>query len=132
MSRSRRAAVAGGLGLLLVAGSGRAESPRLEDFPNHTADRFVTLHWRLDREGDRVRVSGVMDPGGRPFTSVTLALYGLDAGGRIASQTSTEVGPVSFAPGPAPFTPTLRATGREADYLLGVERFEQPGLRGGR
>jgi hypothetical protein len=132
MSRYRWAATAGALGVLLVAGTGWAQSPRPEDFPNHTADRFVTLHWRLEREGDRVRVSGIMDPGGRPFTAVILALYGLDAGGRIASQTSTEIGPTSFAPRVTPFALTMRATGREANFLLGVERFEQPGLRGGR
>ncbi|HSE96143.1 MAG TPA: hypothetical protein VLD61_09630 [Methylomirabilota bacterium] len=132
MSGYRLASIASALGILLVAGIGGAEPPRPEHFPNHTADRFVTLHWRLDREGERVRVSGIMDPGGRPFTSVILALYGLDAGGRIASQISTEVGPASFAPGSTPFTLTLRVTGREANYLLGVERFEQPGLRGSR
>src|SRR5712691_8579755 len=106
--------------LLVLAGCatpGPIPAPSPADFPMQAADQHFQLHWRLVREGDRVRVEGLMETRAPTVDEVTLVLYGLDREGRIVSR-GLAIVRWGFRREPQTFTVTLRPAGTEERFDL--------------
>ena len=61
------------------------------DLPNRTEQSGITFRWALARDPATVRAVGVMEPGSRPVPWATVALFGVDAGGRVVSRGQTDL-----------------------------------------
>jgi hypothetical protein len=87
------------------------------DLPNHTDQWGFSFRWALAREPTTVRAAGVMESSSRVIPWATLALFGVDASGRVVSRGQTDVRG-GFGRTSLPFEITLRPTGREERFDL--------------
>jgi hypothetical protein len=87
------------------------------DLPNRTEQSGITFRWALARDPATVRAVGVMEPGSRPVPWATVALFGVDAGGRVVSRGQTDLRG-GFGRASLPFEIALRPTGREEQFEL--------------
>jgi hypothetical protein len=113
--RSIRAGMA--LALLSAACTSGAPLTVPADLPNRTEQWGLTFRWALAREPTMVRAVGVMESGSRPVPWATVALLGVDAGGRVVSRGQTDVR-AGFGRTSLPFEIALRPTGREERFDL--------------
>jgi hypothetical protein len=82
----------------------------------------------LQRETSVVRATGRVTPSIDTEVRLTLALFGLDAGGRIVSRGTTYLRS-EFGSRSIPFAVELTPTGREADFELRILNYHVPGVR---
>jgi hypothetical protein len=117
--------------LLLATVAGCAAPARVElpaDLPLRTNDQFFAFQWALQREPTVTRAVGRVRPSFDTEARLTLALFGVDADGRIASRGTTYVR-ADFATQATPFSVELTPTGRETRFELRVLEYQVPGLR---
>jgi hypothetical protein len=131
--RGGRHLAAGGLLLLMGLGAlaACAPGPRIAvpaDLPNTTHEQSFELRWALQREAGAARAIGWVRTLANQEAQLTLALFGLDAGGRIVSRGTTVVR-FRFTRDPEPFVVELRPTGREATFQLRILELMLPGFR---
>lgn len=117
------------LALLFLLGGCASFSPpdRPNDFPLHQTDHvFFDLHWRLDRGDGIVSASGLVE-GTRQgdIATVYLELRGLDKDGHVVSRGlgRTLAGRL-YRWGTLPFFVSLRPTGQEERFELGVWSYD--------
>ena len=116
---------------MLAALAGCAVPPRIEvpsELPLRTNDQLFALQWALQREASVVRAVGRVSPSFDTEARLTLALFGVDAGGHIVSRGITYLRS-DFNRQPIPFAVELTPTGREASFELRVLSYHIPGLR---
>ena len=116
---------------MLAAVAGCAAAPRIDvpaELPLQTNDQLFTIRWALQREASVVRAVGRISPSFDTEARLTLALFGVDAGGRIVSRGITYL-QSDFNRQPIPFAVELTPTGREASFELRVVNYHVPGLR---
>jgi hypothetical protein len=129
--KARRVARHGWLLMALLAFGACAERPRIAvppDLPNTTREQFLTLRWALVREPGRVEAVGQAEASGSNWDA-TIALEGVDAGGRVVSRGVRVLRP-GFGPGPTPFQVDLVPAGGEREFRLRVvhaQQFARPG-----
>jgi hypothetical protein len=105
------------LALLSAACTSSAPLAIPADLPNRTDQGGFTFRWALAREPATVRAVGVMESGNRPVPWATVALFGVDAGGRVVSRGQTDLRG-GFGRTSLPFEIALRPTGREERFDL--------------
>jgi len=115
LTRGGRAWLA--LALLSAACAGGAPLAIPADLPNRSDQGGFTFRWALAQEPDSVRAAGVMESRTRPVPWATVALFGVDAGGRVVSRGQTDLRG-GFGRTSLPFEITLRPTGREERFDL--------------
>jgi hypothetical protein len=115
LTRGIRAWVA--LALLSAACASSAPLAVPADLPNRTEQWGYTFRWALDREPAAVRAVGVMESTSRPVPWATVALFGVDAGGRVVSRGQADLRG-GFGRMSLPFEIALRPTGREERFDL--------------
>lgn len=115
LTRGVRAYLA--LALLSAACAGGAPLEIPADLPNRSDQGGFTFRWALTREPASVRAAGVMESRTRPVPWSTVALFGVDAGGRVVSRGQTDLRG-GFGRTSLPFEITLRPTGREERFDL--------------
>lgn len=116
---------------MLSALPGCATPARIEipaELPLQTDDQLFHMQWALHREATVVRAVGLVRPSTDSEARLTLALFGVDAQGRIASR-GTAYLQSEFDRRPIPFAIEITPTGREARYELRVLEFHIPGAR---
>jgi hypothetical protein len=116
---------------MLAAVAGCAATPRMDvpaELPLQTNDQLFTIRWALQRETSVVRAVGRMTPSIDTEARLTLALFGMDAGGRIVSR-GTSYLRSDFGSRSIPFAVELTPTGREASFELRILDYHVPGLR---
>jgi hypothetical protein len=104
-------------------GAALAPLPAPADLPYHaTQPPFLTLHWRLDRTGDKVAAVGVLELGQADrLVDVGLTIEGLDKDGRIVSRGLTRLQPRAFVGDVRwPLAVSLRPTGTEDRFVVRV------------
>jgi len=109
------------LGVVLLATACAAPS-RIEvpaELPNTTQEQFLTLRWALVREAGRVRAVGMAQSSMGIEWDAALELLGLDAQGRVVSQTSSVVRS-GFGAAATAFEVALVPRGGEAAFRLHV------------
>jgi hypothetical protein len=110
--------------LAVLAGCAAAQPAlRPADLPEHLAESPIVLHWRIDREPDRVTAVGLVEIPHTPerVENVTVELQGIDAQGRVVSRNREFVSPRSFTGAePWPFRVSLRPTGTEERFTVRV------------
>jgi hypothetical protein len=109
------------LGVVLLASACAAPS-RIEvppELPNTTQEQFLTLRWALVREAGRVRAVGTAQSSMGIEWDAALELLGLDAQGRVVSQTSSVVRS-GFGAAATAFEVALVPRGGEAAFRLHV------------
>ncbi len=109
------------LGAVLLASACAAPS-RIEvppELPNTTQEQFLTLRWALVREAGRVRALGMAQSSMGIEWDAALELLGLDAQGRVVSQTSSVVRS-GFGAAATAFEVALVPRGGEAAFRLHV------------
>jgi hypothetical protein len=109
------------LGVVLLASACAAPS-RIEvppELPNTTQEQFLTLRWALVREAGRARAVGMAQSSMGIEWDAALELLGLDAQGRVVSQTSSVVRS-GFGAAATAFEVTLVPRGGEAAFRLHV------------
>lgn len=109
------------LGVVLLASACAAPS-RIEvppELPNTTQEQFLTLRWALVREAGRVRAVGMAQSSMGIEWDAALELLGLDAQGRVVSQTSSVVRS-GFGAAATAFEVALVPRGGEAAFRLHV------------
>jgi hypothetical protein len=111
--------------VLAVLAGCAASQPALRpaDLPEHLAESPIVLHWRIDREPDRVTAVGLVEIPQTPerVENVTVELQGLDAQGRVVSWNRAFVSPRTFSGAePWPFRVSLRPTGAEERFTVRV------------
>jgi hypothetical protein len=114
------------LAAVLLA-SGCAVPARIEvppALPNTTQAQFLTLRWALVREETRVRAGGLAESAAGSRWDATVALEGVDGGGRVVSRSSSVIRP-GFGAQPTAFEVELAPGGGEAEFRLRVVRAEQ-------
>lgn len=98
-----------------------------KDFPLHaTYHPFFDLHWRLDREPDKVTAVGLVEATRQGnFSVVYLQLQGMDKDGRVVSHGlgRTWKGNL-YRWETQPFYVALRPTGQEARFDLAVWAYD--------
>ncbi len=94
------------------------------DLPNRTDQWGFSFRWALAREPTTVRAAGVMESSSRVIPWSTVALFGVDGGGRVVSRGQTDVHG-GFARSSVPFEITLRPTGREERFDLVLLRAQE-------
>ena len=105
------------LALLTAACAAPAPLAIPADLPNHTDQWGFSFRWALAREPATVRAAGVMESSSRVIPWATLALFGVDANGRVVSRGQTDIRG-GFGRTSLPFEITLRPTGREERFDL--------------
>ncbi len=126
--RTLRALSAGGA-LALLAGC--ATGPRVDvpaELPLRVNEQLFTIRYALQQEPTVVRAVGRIVPSIDAEARLTLALFGLDADGRIVSRGTTYLRS-EFGDPTIPFAVELTPMGREATFVLRVLEFHVPGLR---
>jgi hypothetical protein len=129
--KARRVSGHGWLLMALLALGACAEQARIAvppDLPNTTREQFLTLRWALVREPGRVEAVGQAEASGANWDA-TIALEGVDAGGRVVSRGVRVLRP-GFGPGPTPFQVDLVPAGGEREFRLRVvhaQQFARPG-----
>jgi hypothetical protein len=117
--------------LATVAGlAGCAGPPRIDvpaELPLQTNDQLFTIQWALQREASVARAVGRVKPSFATEATLTLALFGVDAGGRIASRDTTYI-QSRFDRQPIPFALELTPTGGEARFEVRVLDYHVSGL----
>jgi hypothetical protein len=116
---------------ILTALAGCAAPARIDvpaELPLRTNDQFFAFQWALQREPTVVRAVGLVRPSFDTESQLTLALFGVDGGGRIVSR-GTAYLRAEFSRRPIPFAVELTPTGREARFELRVLDYHVPGLR---
>lgn len=106
-----------GAALAGCAGPTRPAVPA--ELPHLAREQGFELRWALERDAGAVRAIGLARTLAHLEAQLTVALFGVDAGGRIASRGTTVVR-FGFAREPAPFAVELRPTGREATFELRI------------
>lgn len=94
------------------------------DLPNRTDQWGFSFRWALAREPTTVRAAGVMESSSRVIPWSTLALFGVDGGGRVVSRAQTDLHG-GFGRTSVPFEITLRPTGREERFDLVLLRAQE-------
>lgn len=112
--------------LAACAAPARIEVPA--ELPLRTNDQFFTIDWALQREDSVVRAVGRVRSSFDSEATLSLALYGVDAGGHIASRATTYL-QSEFSRQPIPFSLELTPTGRETRFEVRVFSYHLPGLR---
>jgi hypothetical protein len=115
-------------GLAGCAGPARIDVPA--ELPLQTNDQFFAIQWALQRDASEVRAVGRVKPSFNTEATLTLALFGVDAAGRIVSRDTTYL-QSGFDRQPIPFSLELTPTGREARYEVRVLEYHVSGLRMG-
>jgi hypothetical protein len=116
---------------ILMALAGCGETARVEvpaELPLRTNDQLFTIEWALQRDATLVRGVGRITASIDGEATLTLVLFGLDAGGRVVSHGTTYLRS-DFASRWTPFTVTLTSKGREETFELRVLSYHIPGLR---
>ena len=116
---------------MLAAVAGCAAAPRIDvpaELPLQTNDQLFTIRWALQREASVARAVGRVRPSFDAEARLTLALFGVDAGGHIVSRGITYLRS-DFNRQPILFAVELTPTGREASFELRVLAYHVPGLR---
>jgi hypothetical protein len=116
---------------LLATVAGCAAAPRIDvpaELPLQTNDQLFTIRWALQREASVVRAVGRTTPSMDAEARLTLAFFGLDAGGRIVSRGTTYLRS-EFGTPSIPFAVELTPTGSEASFELRILNYHVPGLR---
>jgi hypothetical protein len=116
---------------LLATLAGCAAPARIEvpaELPLRTNDQLFAFQWALQREATAVRAVGMVRPSFDSEAWLTLALFGVDAEGRIVSRGTTYIRS-EFNRQPIPFAIEVTPTGREARFELRVLDYHVPGLR---
>jgi hypothetical protein len=117
-----RLAIAGCLALAVAALVGCASSTRVAvpaELPHTAREQGFEFRWALERDPGTIRAVGLARSLAHLEAQFTLALFGLDGAGRIASRGTTVVR-FGFARDPAPFVVALHPTGREASFELRI------------
>jgi hypothetical protein len=115
-----------GVALTLQAGCGPASG--VDELPLRVNDQLFTLRYALQREPTAVRAVGEAIPSIDTEARLTLALFGVDAAGRIVSR-GTAFLRSTFGSRTIPFAIELVPTGRETGFELRVLDYHVPGLR---
>jgi hypothetical protein len=105
-----------------------APVPQPAELPNLTQDQGFDIRWALVQEPGRVSAVGEVESRAPVLVRVTVALYGVDADGRVV-RTATSTAQTGFTPGPMPFSVSLAPTGREAQFLVRIFSHVPLGLR---
>jgi len=111
--------------------AGCAAPARIEvpaELPLRTHDEFFAIQWALQREATIARAVGVVRPSFDTEARLTLALFGVDAQGRIVSR-GTAYLRSEFSRRPIPFAIEAIPTGREVRFELRVVDYYVTGLR---
>jgi hypothetical protein len=130
-TRGRRRGLGGALVLLGALGTGCAAPSRTDvpaELPLRTNDQLFAFQWALERQPDRVRAVGLVRPSFDAEARLTVALYGVDAAGRITSRGIAYV-QSAFGSRPTPFSITLTPTGQETRFELRVLEYHVFGLQ---
>ena len=98
------------------------------ELPLVTNDQLFEFRWALQQEPSAARALGRVTVSTNTEFQLTLALFGLDAEGRIASRGTTYVRS-DFARQAVPFAVAVAATGRETRYELSVLEYYVTGIR---
>jgi hypothetical protein len=131
VSRSARRLTMPGLLLLVAMAAACAAPARIEvpaELPLRTNDQLFAFEWALQREATVVRAVGRVRPSFLTEARLTLALFGVDANGAIASRGITYLRS-PFSAEAFPFTVALTPTGRETSFVLRVLEYHLPGQR---
>jgi hypothetical protein len=116
---------------VLATPAGCAAPARIEvpaELPLRTNDQQFAIQWALQREATVARAVGWVRPSFDTEAWLTLALFGVDAQGRIVSRGTTYLRS-EFNRQPIPFAIELTPAGREARFELRVIDHHLPGLR---
>ena len=116
---------------ILTAIAACAAAPRTDvpaELPLQTNDQLFAIRWALQREASVVRAMGRLTPSFDTEARLTLALFGVDAEGRIVSR-GTAYLQSEFDSRSIPFAVELAPTGCEARFELRVLDYHVPGLR---
>jgi hypothetical protein len=131
-ARRRRAVRMLGAAVLLAALTAcAAPAPRVDvpaELPLRVNDQLFTIRYALQREPAVVRAVGQLVPSIDAESRVTLALFGVDAAGRVESR-GTAYLRSEFGTSTIPFAVELTPTGRETAFELRVLHFHVPALR---
>jgi hypothetical protein len=117
--------------VVLLAALGCAAPARLEvpaELPLVTQDQFFEIRWALQRGPSATRAAGWVRPSLDSEFQLTLGVFGVDAGGRIASRGTAHLRS-RFDRGPVPFAVEITPTGREARHEVRVLEYYLTGLR---
>jgi hypothetical protein len=98
------------------------------ELPLVTNDQLFEFRWVLQRDPSVTRAVGVASISSNAEFYLTLALFGLDPEGRIASRGQTYV-QSDFSRRAVPFSVEVKPTGREARYELRVLDYYVTGVR---
>ena len=98
------------------------------DLPLRTNDHLFAMQWALQREATVARAVGLVRASFDTEARLTLALFGVDAEGRIVSRGTTYLRS-EFSRRPIPFAIEVTPAGREARFELRVLDYQVPGLR---
>ena len=129
---SRRRARRLGLAILTLATAVACATPAPIELPAElplvTNEQLFEFRWALQQEPSGARALGRVTVSTNTEFRLTLALFGLDAEGRIASRGTTYVRS-DFARQAVPFAVAVAATGRETRYELRVLEYYVTGIR---
>ena len=116
---------------LLAMIAGCAAPARIEvpaELPLQTHEELFAIRWALQREATIARAVGVVRPSFDTEARLTLALFGVDAQGRIVSR-GTAYLRSEFSRRSIPFAIEVIPVGREARFELRVVDYYVTGLR---
>lgn len=108
------------------AAPARTEVPA--ELPLRTNDELFAIQWALQREATVARAVGLVRPSFDTEARLTLALFGVDAQGRIVSRGTTYLRS-EFSRRPIPFAVEVVPAGGEARFELRVLDYYVTGLR---
>lgn len=116
---------------LLAAAIAGAAPARIEvpaELPLVTNDQLFQFRWALQREPTAARALGLVGVSSNTEFRLTVALFGVDDAGRIASRGQTYV-QSDFTRQAVPFAVHVTPTGRETHYELRVLEYYVTGIR---
>lgn len=117
--------------VVLTILAGCAAPARIEvpaELPLRINDQLFAIQWTLQREPTVARAVGLVRPSFDAEARLTLALFGVDTGGRIVSRGTTYLRS-EFSRQPIPFAVEVTPAGREARFELSVLDYHVSGLR---
>jgi len=126
LTRIRLGRAGAWMALALLAAACAAPAPLAipADLPNRADQWGLSFRWALAREPTTIRAAGVMESSSRVIPWSTLALFGVDGGGRVVSRGQTTV-QGGFGRTSVPFEIALRPTGREERFDLVLLRAQE-------